>query len=41
MSEKMCEKGKQKGNPAEKKFCCKNCGLASNKEKKLCKPKKQ
>ncbi len=40
MSQKKCKtKGGETGPENRKDFVCKKCGLGSNKEKKLCKPK--
>lgn len=44
MAEKACKKDKGKKDPEkvqDKKYECKKCGSASNKEAKLCKPKKR
>ena len=40
MSKKLCKKGNGgKKNFSNGSFVCKGCGLRSNKESKLCKPK--
>ncbi len=40
MAKKLCEKKDIKSKDGEKKkFECKKCGLSSNKENRLCKPK--
>jgi len=39
MSKKKCEEKEAKPNP-EDNYICKKCGLTANKEKHLCKPKK-
>lgn len=39
MGKKLCEKRDKSKDAEEKKFVCKKCGLSSNKEGKLCKPK--
>jgi hypothetical protein len=40
MAKKLCKKDVEKPGRKEKRFFCENCGNRSNKEKKLCDPKK-
>ncbi len=35
-----CRKDELKASDQPKKYHCKNCGVSSDKKKKLCKPKK-
>jgi hypothetical protein len=39
MGKKNCQKKDKAKGAEEKKFVCKKCGLYSNKEGRLCKPK--